>query len=135
MENKLNKVQQTVYSDFLIDLDTHPISGDLAVIKNEDSIKRALKNLIFTNLNERFFNPFFGSNINSYLFENFSPTIEIDIKDTINTAIKNFEPRVRILDVKVTPVVDSNSLSVTIIFNCLNNLSNSILQFVLERVR
>lgn len=135
MENKLNKVQQTVYSDFLIDLDTHPISGDLAVLKNEDSIKRALKNLIFTNLNERFFNPYFGSNINSYLFENFSPTTEIDIRDTITTAVNNFEPRVRIIDIRVVPLIDNNNLSVTIIFNCLNNLENTKLQFVLERVR
>lgn len=135
MENKLNKVQQTVYSDFLIDLDTHPISGDLAVLKNEDSIKRALKNLIFTNLNERFFNPYFGSNINSYLFENFSPTTEIDIRDTITTAVNNFEPRVRIIDIRVVPLIDNNNLSVTIIFNCLNNLENTTLQFVLERVR
>ena len=135
MENKLHKVQQTVYSDFLIDLDTHPISGDLAVLKNEDSIKRALKNLIFTNLNERFFNPYFGSNINSYLFENFSPTTEIDIRDTITTAVNNFEPRVRIIDIRVVPLIDNNNLSVTIIFNCLNNLENTTLQFVLERVR
>jgi len=135
MEDKLNKTQQAIYSDFLIDLDTHPISGDLAVLKNEDSVKRAIKNIIFTNLKERFFNPLFGSNINSYLFENFSSTLEIDLKDNIILAIKNFEPRVRIIDIKVSPLIDSNSLSVTIIFNCLNNLNNTLLQFVLERVR
>jgi len=135
MENKLNKTQQNIYSDFLIDLDVHPISGDLAVLKNEESIKRALKNLIFTNLNERFFNPFFGSNINSFLFENFSPTTEIDIRDSITTAVNNFEPRVRIIDIRVVPLIDNNNLSITIIFNCLNKLENTTLQFVLERVR
>lgn len=134
MENKLNK-PNTVYTDFFIDLDTHPIRKDLAVLENEEAIKRALRNILLTNYNERFFNPYFGSNIRHYLFENFSASTEIDIRDAIKTAIRNFEPRVNLIDVRVTPSIDSHSMNVSIVFNCLNNIDNTILEFILERVR
>lgn len=134
MENILNKAP-VVYKDFSNDLDIHPLRKDIAVLENEEAVKRALKNLLLTNFNERFFNPLFGSNIRSYLFENFSQTTELDIRDSIKTAIKNFEPRVNLLNVKVTPSIDNNNMNVTIIFNCLNNINDTVLEFILERVR
>jgi hypothetical protein len=79
------------YSDFSNSFSKHPITKELVTVKNEDSIRQAFKNLILTNIGERPFNPFFGSNVNRTLFENFGPFVREDIIRYIK--IQNFSTR------------------------------------------
>jgi phage baseplate assembly protein W len=142
--------KQEYFSDFLNSFAFSPIGNNLGKVTNEHSIKQSLKNLIFTNLGERLFQPNIGSNVFNSLFEpniysddtvantkdsykNYFPgsTIEFNIKNTI----KFNEPRVNLLEVNVTPTDNDNSLQVNIIFCLINNPEPITLNFLLKRVR
>ena len=69
------------------------------------------------------------------LFENFTPATEQILKDLIKTAIKNFEPRAEVLDVKVFGNPDQNSVALTIIFSVINKSEPVTLELTLNRVR
>jgi hypothetical protein len=127
-----NEVQ---YRDFDISFRANPITGALNVLKNNDSVKRALRNLILTNRFERPFRPFFGSDVSAYLFENFDVLTESEIRDTITRTIEEQEPRVELLDVRTNASPDRHSLDVTIFFRVRNDANTDELTIVLERIR
>lgn len=130
-----SSVQPELFSDFLNDFDLHPIKKDLVRRTNEDAVKQSIRNIILTNTGERLYNPDFGSQISSLLFENFSETTQSSLKNVIETAIKNFEPRAKIEDVRVEGDIDSNSLIVAIVFSVINKEEPVTLQLILNRIR
>ena len=80
--------KQSLYSDFHKDLTQNPISEDLALKRDEESVKEAIKNLILTDKGERLMQPLVGGNIRAMLFENNSPaTIKI-IQEQIKSTIR-----------------------------------------------
>jgi phage baseplate assembly protein W len=124
------------YSDFTNNFIKHPITNELITIKNEDSVRQAFKNLILTNIGERFFNPFFGSNINRTLFENFGPFVIEDINRYITMSAKQFEKRINLLNVSVTDNSDKNGISINVVFAMINNPTVPInVSIFLKRVR
>ena len=127
-----NEVQ---YRDFDITFRANPITGQLNILKNNAAVKRALRNLILTEKFERPFRPFFGSTVSQSLFENFDSVTAADVKDAIYLAVREHEPRVELLDVRVNPNEEQNSLKVTIFFRVLNQAEPDELTLVLERVR
>jgi len=127
-----NEVQ---YRDFDISFKRNPITGALNILKNNDSVKRALRSLILTDRFERPFRPFFGSDVRASLFENFDVLTESNIRDAITRAIREQEPRVELLDVRTNASPDRNSLEVTIFFRVRNDAQADQLTVVLERIR
>jgi phage baseplate assembly protein W len=123
------------FSDLNLDFHAHPVSGDLVPLTNADAVKRSVRNILFTCLNERPFNPQFGANLRRLLFEPITPATELQIKLFISNAIKNFEPRVSIakLDVKASP--DEYQYNVSFVFS-IDGLSQQVqYDTVLERLR
>ena len=57
------------FKDINITFKKHPVTNDLVVSKDASAIKQAIVNLLLTNKGERVFQPDYGSNIRSYLFE------------------------------------------------------------------
>jgi len=81
----------------------------------QTQIKSNLLNLLLTNKGERVFNPEFGANLGTALFEGINENIIDIITDLINTNVEIFVPEVQIRDVVVdinTP--DNNAVSVTV---------------------
>jgi phage baseplate assembly protein W len=125
-----------LYSDISNNFIKHPITNELVLLKNEDAVKQAFKNLILTNINERFFNPFFGSNVNNTLFDNFGPFMVEDIIKYVNLSAKQFENRVNVLNVSVTDQSDQNAISINVAFSIINNPTVPLqLNIFLKRVR
>lgn len=93
----------------------NPINNDVIVTRNENAIARALRNLIFTLPGEKPFQPLIGSNVSGLLFENLDRITASSIKSEIEQTINNFEPRVSLSSVKVTPNFDNNE------FDCVIN--------------
>ena len=123
------------YSDLNLDFHAHPVSGDLIPLTNSESVKRAVRNIMFTAHNERLFNPNFGANLRQMLFQPITPATELQLKLYISNAIKFFEPRVKIirLDVKASP--DEYQYDVSFVFS-IDGLSQQIeYQTTLERLR
>lgn len=123
------------YSDFTNNLARHPITSQLVILKNEDAVRQAFKNLIYTNIFERFFNPFFGTNVNASLFELATPFLIEDLTTAINLSAKQFEPRVQIINLSIPPSTDGNSITITIVFQLVNNPTPITLPILLKRIR
>lgn len=123
------------YSDFLINFDMNPITGTLARVTNEDSVKQSLKNLILTNRTERPYNPIFGSRINSLLFDPLDSYTAQNIKEEIEETIKAFEPRAILHEVFVSADEDNNGFVVNIIFSTINIPQETRIELFLQRVR
>ena len=126
---------EVVYKDLGLSFIPHPVTKNVAVLKNEDAVKRAIRNLILTNQGEQFFNELYGGNITSLLFENFTPITVMEIKASVIDTVQVYEPRATVLDVDVIPRPDNNSIQINIIFQINNNPQSSLLTFTVERVR
>ena len=102
------------FKDLSMSFKTNPLNDDLVGLKNTSAIARSLKNIVFTQPGEKFFNPDFGSRITESLFENVDDVSALAIEDEIRSSIINFEPRVNLLNVSVNPNVDDNEMKVII---------------------
>jgi phage baseplate assembly protein W len=126
---------RVIYSDFTNDLDFNPISEDVAVKLNENSIKQSIKNILFTDRGERLFQPLLGGNIRAMLFENITPQLLVSMQQQISSSIRSSEPRCNLIDVVCSGIEDQNAVYVTILFNVINKQEPVVLEVVLERVR
>lgn len=124
------------YSDFVTSFAKTPYGDQLAKVKNENSINQALRNLILTNPGDRPFQPFIGSGVMASLFENNTPENLHSLEFYIENSIKNYEPRVNLIDVQASSVDDNeNEVTVSISYNTINNPEPTIFNFILKRVR
>lgn len=89
-------IKKKQYKDISFDLSKNILTNDIKVLKNEEAIKNAVKNLILTRIGERLLNKYIGTNIEDYLFELNTIFVSSEIKSEIRNVINSFEPRVRI---------------------------------------
>lgn len=123
------------FSDLNVTFRPHPVTGKVGVLENNDAVKRALRNLILTNKFERPYEPLFGGDILSLLFENEDDFLQVQVKNRIEEAIRNFEPRVNLLDVQVKNLSDINTVEIKIFFSVINQREPAEFTVVLERIR
>ena len=124
------------FKDISMTFQANPLNDDLIAIKNENAIARSVKNIVFTLPGEKFFNPTFGSRISQVLFENIDDITASVIVDEIKESIRNFEPRVELLDVQAFPNFDNNQFDVTIIYEVIgSDIPPQELQFALQPTR
>jgi|TARA_A100001011_G_scaffold103099_1_gene108844 phage baseplate assembly protein W len=97
----------------------NPLNDDLVVLKNATAIARSVKNIVFTQPGEKFFDEDFGSRVSRFLFENIDPVTASNIRDEIVQSILNYEPRVTLTDVRVVPDYDGNAMNATIQYSII----------------
>jgi phage baseplate assembly protein W len=102
------------FKDISLSFQVNPLNYDLIAIKNETSIARSIRNLVLTQPGERFFNQNIGSRVNQSLFENIDNISASILKDEIENTIKNYEPRVDLINIEINPNYDNNEFNVTI---------------------
>ena len=102
------------FKDINLSFKRHPVTNDVITIRDEDAIKRSVKNIIFTILGEKPFEPEFGSIINEALFELNTDLNEIRISDEIKNSLENYEPRISGISVSVSVYPDSNEMNCTV---------------------
>lgn len=102
------------FKDISLSFQVNPLNYDLIAIKNETSIARSIRNLVLTQPGERFFNQNIGSRVNQSLFENIDDISASILKDEIENTIKNYEPRVDLINIDINPNYDNNEFNVTI---------------------
>ena len=127
--------KQEYFSDFLNSFALTPVGNNLGKISNEVSVKQSLKNLIYTNLGERLFQPNVGSNILNSLFEPNGKITLANIEFNIKNTIKYNEPRVNLLQAKARSTYDENQIQIDLVFTLINNPDPISLSFILKRVR
>ena len=102
------------FKDINLSFKRHPVTNDVVTIRNEDAIKRSVRNIIFTILGEKPFEHNFGSVINESLFDLNTSLNEIRVADEISASLRNYEPRISDIDVTVTVAPDTNEMNCTV---------------------
>lgn len=128
-----NKVRQ--YKDIDLRFTAHPVKKDVTKHVDEMAVINSVKNLILTNHYERPFQPEIGSNIQRLLFENMDNITASAIQREILQTINNYEPRVIVETITVSPDVDNNSYSIGMQFYIVNRTEPISIQFFLQRTR
>ena len=131
----LERVKQE-FKDISMSFQTNPLNDDLIALKNSSAIARSIRNIVFTQPGEKFFNPDFGSRITESLFENMDEVSALEIRDEIENSIKNFEPRVNVREVRVVPDFTNNEMNATIVYEIVGiDVPPQQLDFVLLPTR
>ena len=99
------------FKDINLSFKRHPVTNDVITVSDEDAIKRSVKNIIFTILGEKPFEPNFGSVINQSLFDLSTNLNEIRISDEIKQSLLKYEPRIDNVEVTASIYPDSNELN------------------------
>ena len=102
------------FKDINLSFKRHPVTNDVVTIRDEDAIKRSVKNIIFTILGEKPFEPNFGSVMNQSLFDLNTNLSEIKVSDEIKASLDNYEPRIDNVEVSVSILADSNEMNCTV---------------------
>ena len=124
------------FKDLSMSFQVSPLNYDLIAIKNETAIARSIRNLIFTLRGERFFNSNLGSGVSKVLFENMDEITASVLQDEIKNTIDNYEPRVDLISVDVSPNYDTNEFYTTITYNIVGiDVLPQQLSFALQPTR
>jgi len=127
LSNSARVVRERDYSDVDLSLDarTAPTytSGDGDILRKLDaaSVKQAIKTLLLTNRFEKPYKPQFGGDLGGLLFELMDENTADLMIAQIRASIERFEPRVKVLSLKIVATPDYNSVSVVIEFRVINS--------------
>jgi phage baseplate assembly protein W len=139
--------QGEFFSDFLNSFAKTPIGEQLGRVTNEKAVNQSLRNLIKTNVGERLYQPFIGSNVNASLFDNNTEYQINSLQFFIETTIRNNEPRVNLVNVLIESSLDfntsetnvpinENEIIITIVYTLINSNQEITLTIpLLKRVR
>ena len=123
------------YRDLDLFFGRKPVSGDVNTLTDVANIKRAVRNLILTNVYEKPFHPEIGSGVRDMLFEPMSALTAHVLTRKIEDVIENFEPRAKLVQVSTMPEFDKNAYSATISFYVQNSPDRVVVESFLERLR
>ena len=74
---------------------------ELLMTADEEDIRKSMEILLSTTIGERFLQPLYGCNLEQYVFEPLNATISTEIRLTVKNAIDRYEPRIKLLAVKL----------------------------------
>jgi len=123
------------YSDLAMGFTMSPVTGNIAMVYDEQSVKQAIKTLILTKPGERFYNKDYGTSVHDMLFDMIDPITAENIKMSIEEAIKNYEPRVETLEVRVVGDEVNLQYVINIFFRIINIPEVQTMDIILKRVR
>lgn len=109
----LGKISRS-FKDISFNFTRNPLTNDIVVLKNEESIKQSVKNLVLTKINDRRFRSYIGTNTTSYLFELGPEVAANSLIEEIERILTNYEPRIKLERIDVDAEDDSNNFEVSI---------------------
>ena len=120
------------FSDLDIDFTANPVTGDVVKVKDANSVKRGIKNILLT---ERLFQPQIGSGLKNLLFEQMTDITTQLLEDEVRSAIDAWEERATVLSLVVTAEEELNRYRVAVTFRTNNILEEQNLEVYLQRER
>ena len=123
------------YKDIDMNFLAHPVTGDIAKKVGDDAIIQSVYNLLSFSKYEKLFQPRIYSNLRAHLFEPLDVITSSAINNEIRNVINNWERRVSLTEVNVTPNYDMNGYNVSIGFFIVNSIDPITINFFLERIR
>jgi len=132
----IERKKTIIYRDFSNSFEKNPITGSLSMKTNEEAVKQALKNLVLTDVGERFYDHQKGSTIKRSLFEQFDPGEWEMLKLQLGTLIRTYEPRIDGLWIYLKEDIDRNAYYVQFQFTIINIIGPPVnLDVYFQRVR
>jgi len=123
------------YKDLDLSFTAHPIKKDVNKHVDDLAVINSVKNLILTNHYERLFRPEIGSNVSRMLFEPMDTISARLLQREIEQVLTNYEPRIEVREISVSPDFDNNRYSVSMTFLINNTSEPVVIQFFLNRER
>ena len=121
------------FKDIAVSFAKNSFTDDAAIVKNENSIKQSVKNLVLTQMGEKPFQPTKGCRVNALLFEPLDPFTADALKEEVLNTIRQYEPRVKISDCIVTPILESNKINISITYRVVGLPIVETIAFILQR--
>ena len=125
----------TRYKDIDLDFIAHPVTGDVVQKTNKESVKQSIKNLIMLGRFDKPFQPHINGRVRNLLFEPDTPLTKIEMKKSISDIVKRYEPRVRLLDVRILYNEMDSSYGVTMKYQIVNTPQVDDLTLTMQRLR
>ena len=124
------------FKDIDLSFIPHPVSGDIRVLKNEDAIKRAVRNLVQTIDGERPFQSNLGTDVTRSLFDFVDYGTASVITQQIFDVLRGFEGRIANTVVRVDPRPDQNTFEVFVSYDIVGqSFPTQAFDFMLESSR
>lgn len=124
-----------IYKDLDLNFLQHPDTGDVTKTLDVNAVKQSVMLLINTHFGERLFHPENGSAVPRILFEPIDPITTEVLKRSIEQVLQNFEPRVSLDVITVTPKEDDNAYFVYLQVNIVGVPEPVTFSFTLQRLR
>lgn len=135
MPKTITTENKGVFKDFDINFSNNPLTNDVSSKLDIHAINQSLKNLVSTDRYERPFYPQIGCNLRNILFEPMDEITKRDLQDALKYTIKNFEPRVKLIDVIAQDLPDQNSYQVSVRYEVRATSFQTQFDTILKRLR
>lgn len=114
-----------------------PGTGRFALSSMEQSVRESVYLILMTSQGERWLEPGFGSQMNSYAFMDTSPTLMRMLSDQLRDLLLRQEPRIGDAEVEVDPEAQDGCLVVSIRYTvaATNQEDNLVFPFYLNTTR
>ena len=124
------------YSDLDLFFGKKSSDSDISKVTDIQAVKRSIRNLVLLNAYEKPFHPEIAGGVREMLFELMTPITAQIIAKQVENVINNFEPRARLVGVRVQPDLDRNLYEITIEFYVVNAPTELVdMSVMLERLR
>jgi phage baseplate assembly protein W len=124
------------FRDVNITFKKHPVTDDVVVSKDNAAIKQSIVNLVLTNKGERLFNPDYGSDIRSFLFEPLDYAVAGIIKNNMQLSLTKYEPRIKVTSITCKPNFEDNGIDVEMTYEIRGTDVPPVqIEFFLSRTR
>ena len=124
------------YTDLDLFFGRKSSNSDISKVTDIQAVKRSIRNLVLLNVYEKPFHPEIAGGVREMLFELMTPITAQIIAKQVENVINNFEPRARLVGVRVQPDLDRNLYELTIEFYVVNAPTELVdMSVMLERLR
>jgi phage baseplate assembly protein W len=89
-------------------------SGDVGMAEHEEDVHQAVRIVLATNYGERPMRPSFGADLRRFVFEPVSTTTFALVRQRVEDALVQWEPRIDVRDVRVSPSSTRNELLIQV---------------------
>ena len=108
--------------------------GALVTVAQEEAVAQAIWTILATARGERRMRPDIGCGIHDLVFENNTPATAGRLSREVREALRRFEPRIEVTDVKVAAGEDRATLNIDVAYRILatNAAANLVYPFYLD---
>lgn len=129
LSESVRVLRQRQYSDLDLSFFARTATdGDVYKKTDAAAVKQAIKNLLLTNRFEKPYRPEYGADLNGLLFELADDDTGDEIVEKIRNVVQRYEPRARILKIRVTSTLNTNNINVTVEFRVVNTETTDTLK-------